>query len=347
MITFFIILFAFVSILYFMNIKHNVVSTIVFMICGLVLILVAGLREKGIDKDYFIYKDFWLMRNLKENVEYSFYIIRNFLKYYLGLKYQSILFVYAILGVTFKLLSIQKISPLIWGSLLIYFSNYYILHEFTQIRIGVATGFLLLSLYYLIDKKYIHFYVFAGIAIFFHQSCFFIIIFPLFQNTERNIKFYYWVVPIGYLFYFFNTYLNFKIPIPSLQEKIDLYELATESGWMKDEKSNVFNALLLIRIAILNALLFYSKKIAEYFPGVFLFVKIYSFSLFSYMFLSKIPVFAVRIQELLGVVEIVLIPCLIFIFAKQFRYLGIILVWAIALVFFLMNIYYVKLILVK
>lgn len=344
MISLFFALFIVSTILYFINIKNKTLVNGVLLICALTLILVAGLRERGFDKDYFIYKAFWMTTKLRGNVEYSFYLIRNFLKNDLGLKFQYILLVYAVLGVTLKLIAIKKLSPLIWGSLLIYISNYYILHEFTQIRIGVATGFLLLSLIYLADKKFVFFSIFACLAVFFHQSCFLVVIFPLFVNSEKNIKFYYFAVPIGYFFYFFNTVLDIKLPIPSLQEKIDFYEVATESGFMKEEKINVFNALFLIRVLILNVLLYYSKKISEYFPNIYLLVKLYAISLFSFVFLSKIPVFAYRIQELLGVVEIIIIPCIIYIFPKQFKILGMISVFAIALVFFLMNVYFVKLI---
>ncbi|MXS70331.1 hypothetical protein GSF70_03800 [Flavobacteriaceae bacterium W22] len=343
MINLFFALFFIFATLFLINIRHRITINLIAIISAIILILVSGLRARGVDRDFFIYKGFWMTKKLRGNVEDSFYFIRNFIKEDLGLDFQYLLLTYAFLGVSIKLISIRKLSPLFWGSLLIYFSNYYILHEFTQIRIGVATGFLLMSLYFLSDKKYILFYFFAIIAVFFHQSCFFVLVFPVIQNTEKNLRFYYLVVPLGYLFYFFNTYLNFKIPIPSLQEKIDLYETATESGFMKDEKTNVFNALFLIRISILNIILYFAKKIHNNFSGVYLFVKIYSFSLFSYLFLSKIPVFAFRIQELLGVVEIILIPCIIFIFPQKFRFLGVVLIFMIALIFFLMNIFYIKL----
>ncbi len=347
MINVFFALFTLFTILYFINIKNKTISNIIFVLCGIVLILVAGLREKGLDKDNYIYRGYWMTNNLKDLVENSFILIRNFVKFDLGLKFQSFLLIYAFLGVTFKLISVKKLSPLIWGSLLVYFSHYFLLHEFTQIRIGVATGFLLLSLYYLSNKNYLVFYIFAAIAIFFHQSCFFIVLFPLIRNTEKHIKFYYWLVPTGYLLYFFNTYLNINIPIPYLQERVEIYEKASESGFLKDEKTNVFNALFLIRIVILNVLLFYSKKISEHFPAVYLLVKIYAISLFTFLFLSKIAVFAFRTQELLGVVEIILIPSLAFIFPKKLRLYGALLVWSIALVLFLMDIFYVKLLIVK
>lgn len=347
MIELFFILFVTFTILYCINIKHKTVIDIMLAVCGICLILVAGLREKGFDKDYYIYKAFWMTTNLKDNVEYSFYLIRNFIKYELRLKFQYVLLIYAFLGVTIKLISFRKISPFIWASLLIYFSHYFMLHEFTQIRIGVATGFMLLSLYYLADRKYILFFVFASVAIFFHQSCFFIVIFPLLNNSEKKIQFYYWLIPAGYLLYFFNTYLNISIPIPGIQDKIDGYEEATRSGFLKDETTNVFNALFLLRITVFYTLLYFAKKIAPHLNSFYLLIKIYSLSLFSFLFLAKIPVFAFRIQELLGVVEIILIPCLIFLFAEKFRFLGIILVWLIAVVMFCMDIYYVKLIIVK
>lgn len=344
MISIFFAVFIIFTVLYFINIKNKAISDIIMLFGGLVLVLVVGLRDRGFDKDYYIYKAFWMTTKLRGNVEYSFYLIREFVKSVLGLDFQYLLLIYGLLGVAIKFTAIRKLSPFIWASLLIYVSNYYILHEFTQIRIGVATGFLLWSLIYLADKKYIQFSIFAGFAILFHQSCFLVIIFPLFANSEKNLKYYYWVIPLGYFFYFFNTVLNLKIPIPSIQEKIDFYEMATESGFMKESKTNVFNALFLIRIAIFYCVLYYTKKISEYFSNIFLLIKIYSLSLFLFIFLSKIPVFSFRMQELLGVVEIIIIPCLVYIFPKKIRFLGVILVFAIALVFFLMNVYYVKLI---
>lgn len=347
MLSVFVIVFIFFTILFIINVKDKNVTNFIFIICGLILILIAGLRDKGLDNDYFIYRGYWMTNNLQDTVENSFIIIRNFLRNNIGLKFQSLLIFYAIIGVSLKLLAIRKLSPLIWGSLLIYFSHYFMLHEFTQIRIGAATGFLLIALWYLADKKYIYFYIFAFIAIFFHQSCFFIIFFPLFSNTDKNLKIFYLIIPFGYLLYFFNTYLNISIPIPYLQDRVDIYEEATKSGFLKDEKTNVFNVLFLLRIFLIYIILLFSKKISEHFSNVYLLAKIYVLSLFVFLFFSKIPVFAFRTQELLGVVEIILIPSLIFIFPKKFKYLGLMAVWFIALIFFLMDIFYVKLLIIK
>lgn len=347
MLTIVFILFALFTFLYCFDIKNKTIINVLLIIVGIILIVFAGFRGKNDGQDYYVYKDLWMTHKLLGYVEYSFLLIRDFVKDNLGLGFQYLLLLYAVLGVTVKLIAIRKFAPFIMGSLLVYFSHYFLLHEFTQIRIGVATGFLMLSLYYLTKKNYVVFFIFAFTAIFFHQSTFFIILFPLLSNSEKNIKYYYFVIPLGYFLYFFNTYSGFTIPIPGIQEKIDIYDKATKSGFLKETKINVFNVMFLIRISVFYILLFYSKKISDHFNGIYLLIKIYSLSLFSFLFFAKIPVFAFRIQELLGVVEIILIPCLILIFSEKYKYLGTSLVCAIALGAFLLDIYYVELVYFK
>ena len=343
----FFLLFALISVIYVFDFKNTIVKNIVIIGISIILILVAGLREKGMDSDYYVYRNFWRTRKLLGNVEYSFYILRNFIKNTLALDFQSLLLVFAFLGVSVKVSAIRLVSPVLWGSMLIYFSHYFILHEFTQIRIGVATGFVLFSIYFLSGKKYILYFIFALLAIFFHQSCVVVLLFPLIKNARTNILVFTLLIPLGYILYFLNTYFNVNIPIPGLQDKIDLYEEATESGFLKDSKINAFNALFLIRVFIFYVLFFYSKKISPFFPGFYIFFKVYALSLFSFLFLSKIPVFSFRIQELLGVVEILLIPSIIFLFSNKFSWIGKLSVWIISLAFLLLNIFYVKLIIVK
>jgi len=347
MIILLLFLFALISVIYIFDFKNAIVKNVIAISICVILILVAGLREKGIDSDYYVYRNFWRTRNLLGNVEYSFYVLRNFIKNTLGLNFQFLLLSFAFLGVSAKVSAIRLIAPFLWGSILIYFSHYFILHEFTQIRIGVATGFVLFSIYFLSEKKYILYSTFALIAIFFHQSCVVVLLFPLIKNARTNILIFTLLIPIGYVLYFLNTYLNINIPIPGLQEKIDLYEEATESGFLKDSKINAFNSLFLIRVSVFYILFFYSKKISPFFPGFYIFLKIYALSLFSFLFFNKIPVFSFRLQELLGVVEIVLIPTIIFLFPDKFKWIGRLSVWAIALTFLLLNIFYIKLIIVK
>lgn len=340
-------LFALISVFLIFDFKNKIVKNVFTIVIAIILICFAGFRVKDMDNDFYVYRDYWRTHKLFGRVEYSFYIIREFIKNSLNLGFQYLLLTYAVLGVSVKFAAIRKLAPVLWGSLLIYMSHYFLLHEFTQIRIGVATGFLLFSIYFLSEKKYIYYFISAILAILFHQSCVLVLLFPLIRNTEKNAWLFSLLIPLGYVLYFFNTYLNISIPIPGLQNKIEEYEEATRSGFLKDSKINAFNSLFLIRVFIFYILFFYSQKISPFFSKFYVFFKIYALSLFSFLFFSKIPVFAFRVQELLGVVEIILIPVLVYIFSEKYKILGRLAVCSIALVLLLLNIYYVKLIIVK
>jgi len=341
------VLFALISIFYILDFKNKIVKNVITIVLAIILICFAGFRAKDMDNDFYVYRDYWRTHKLLGNVEYSFYIIREFIKNSLHLGFQYLLLTYAVLGVSLKFAAIKKFAPALWGSLLIYLSHYFLLHEFTQIRIGVATGFLLFSIYFISEKQYIFYFISAILAILFHQSCVLVLLFPLIKNSEKNVWLFSLLIPLGYILYFFNTYLNINIPIPGLQSKIEAYEDATSSGFLKDTKTNVFNFLFLLRIFIFYVLFFYSEKISPFFPKLYIFLKIYALSLFSFLFLSKIPVFAFRVQELLGIVEIILIPTLVFIFSEKYKLFGRLTICCIALGLLLLDIYYVKLIIVK
>ncbi len=341
-------LFAVITVFYIINPEDKYLNNIFLFLVMVALIFTAGLRGKDADNDYYVYRSFWRMRKIDDGtVEYSFYLIKVLIKNVLHLQFQYLLLAYAVIGVIAKLLAIRKITSLLWGSVLIYFSHYFLLHEFTQIRIGVATGFVLFSIYFLSEKKYILFVVFSFLAIFFHQSCFLVLFFPLIRNNNKNTWIFALLIPLGYILYFFNTYLHINMPIPILQNKIELYEEATKSGFLKDSKINPFNIVFLIRIFIFYVIFYQSEKISYFFPNLHIYLKIYSLSLFSFLFFSRIPVFSFRIQELLGVVEIILIPTIVYLFSERFQWLGKLSVWMVSLGFLLLNIFYIKLVLVK
>ena len=58
------------------------------------------------------------------------------------------IFLYAILGIGIKIKAIKELSPLFWGSIIVYLSHYYILLDLIQIRAGVAAAFSLFLIKY-------------------------------------------------------------------------------------------------------------------------------------------------------------------------------------------------------
>ena len=117
------------------------------LLCFL-LIIVATFRPLGMDNDSIAYEIYYYNFDNPRSVltvEYSFRVISEFIYNYFH-NYRYLFLLYALLGTTIKFYSIKKLSPLPFLSVCIYIFTYYVVHEFTQIRAGVASAFLLLSL---------------------------------------------------------------------------------------------------------------------------------------------------------------------------------------------------------
>ncbi len=341
MITILLIVFVFLAALLLIDSKNNVVNNFMLIIIGIILVSIAGFRGPDMDRDYYVYKNYWFTKNISGDVEESFVIIRDFLKYRLELGITSIFVTFAVLGVAAKLIGIRVMAVSLYASILIYFSHYFILHEFTQIRVGVATGLMLISLYYAYHRNLPKFLAVALLAIIFHYSL--LLLLPLyFLGRGRNLKIFYVLIPVGYLYYFLSSVMEITVPIPYFQERIEAYQLLQDLGFIDFEEVNVFNAVFLVRVCLLYFFMFFADKIAEHDGKIYMLIKIYAISLFSFLVLAKMPVFAFRVQELLGVVEILLIPYLMF--TLRSKVAGKFAVIAIALVFLLFDLFYLELI---
>ncbi|WP_226064002.1 EpsG family protein [Kaistella polysaccharea] len=310
------------------------VEKYIVIFCGLVMLLFAGFREDSFD--YIIYE--LLFENYETiSVEPAFktisYLVTQFTE---DIRYLFLIF--AFLGVSLKLKGITTLSNFVLLSLVVYVSNFYLLHEMTQIRAGVASAFLLLSIKPNMERDLKKFLLFAILGFLFHYSA--LLILPLwFLPKKINVKILGISIFLGYASFFLG--LNFVriIPIPGIQEKIEAYLTLQE---MNNEEINVFGYLYLFRILIFYVLLFNYKKFSKYNIYFPLLLNMYAISLVVFTVFGKIPAFSSRISEMLGVVEIILIPMLVYLFRVQI--LGRLLVVLVALVFLLVNLFYVELI---
>ena len=311
-----------------------------FFFLGLILILIAGFRSEEVVRDYVNYVTYFHDQEFLV-VEPAFVVISKIIYLLLG-PYPIYLFVlFAILGVSFKLIAIKQLTELWFLSLVIYLSNFFILHEMTQIRAGVASAFLLLCVKPIYDRDLKKFLLFAGLGFSFHYSA--IVILPLwFLGIKTRKKVLLFSLPIGYLIYFSGINLITTIPISVVQNKISMYQKLMELG---DEESiliNVFNLVFLARIAIFYFLLSKYELILFYNKYVPILMKIYCISLMSYLVLAFLPPIATRINELFAVVHIVLIPLIYYAFKPAWFSKSIVIF--IGVCFLLINLFYLKLV---
>lgn len=287
----------------------------IYLILCLILVLVAGFKDMDSVNDSYNYE--YIFENyddplLAKGVEFSYLWISRIL-YHCFQDVHSIFLLYAFLGVSLKFIAFRKLSPIIFLPILFYISNYYLLHDLTQIRAAVASGFFILSIYYFDrDKKIALLLILC--ALFFHYSS--AALLPLLFLNNKDIKGiykYFWafLIPAGYMLYFLHISLFTFIPIPYIANKIEVYQNLAERG-IAGSDINVFNMVFLVRILCFYYNLYFLDTIKQFNHRTPILLKIDALSLFSFPALATIPALSFRISELLGIVEILLMTNILY-----------------------------------
>lgn len=289
---------------------------------AVLLILIAGLRPIGIDGDSLNYVSVLHVSLSEANFidkEPAFWIINELNRILFGANEHTFFLIFAIIGVTLKLIAIRKLSLSPIFSVFTYVCLYFILHEMTQIRAGVASAIFLLAIPDIYDRNLKSFLLKTIVAMAFHYSV--ILMLPLYFLNPQKINFkFFFILPFFGIFLMFiginvitiiNTFL-FILP-DFLANKIELYILLLDKG--VHTEINVFNfyygSLLLFYYIML---LFHNYFKSKY---DLLLIKVLGLMLFFFYFLSAIPVLAFRVSEFFGVVLIILIPHFAIIFKQK------------------------------
>ena len=309
---FILLLFLIVSCI-FLEEYMGVYRKYVYGVVCIVLILFSGFRPMGVDPDSAAYESMFLSRSgtSKILIEHSFLMFVQFIRTFSDDVHVLFLF-YAILGIGIKFYALRRLSPWYFLPLVIYFGNYYIIHDYIQIRAGVSSAMLLLAIKPLTDGNRKNAFFCFLIATLFHYSS--LVFFPiLFLSNEISKTWRYILIgiaPVGVLLFILHLDFFSAIPIPYLQDKIEMYRSLTETGVF--EELSLKNPFIWIQyIIIIYSLCFYDT-IHEFCPSLPLLLKITAYSMACFFAFSSISVVASRLHDMLGVVEIVLFSCIIY-----------------------------------
>lgn len=289
--------------------KKNEWNRFLYVFVAVCLISFSTFRIGEAFPDYQNYVDYYQRIISGETVwvEYSFILIA-YVSDFLFNNVIGIFFIYALLGVCLKLYSIRQLSKLCFLSILIYISNTFLVQELIQIRAGIAAGILLLCIKPILERRWKKFILLVITAFFFHSSALAILPLWFLKPDKLNVRLWGLLVPIGYIFAF--SHINiFFFSVPLVQDKIDIYLSLQDT-----EDINLFNVLFIIKCFIGYLFLYYSSLLYSYNKYIFLLLKIYILSLFSFLFFSSTPTIAFRLQGLYEVVDIVLFPYMIYVF---------------------------------
>ncbi len=272
----------------------------------IVLVTIATFRPISSTPDSWAYEE--LFNDLDSPIalllEPTFHIIARFVHLFSD-DVHLLFLVYALIAVSLKMYVFRHSDFFVFLPLLIYVSNYYILHDLIQIRAGVASGFFLMAIKPLAEgqkKKVVKLFI---CSILFHYSA--IALLPLLlinnDNLSKNWKrLLLLTVPFGYFIYFLHIDIFSLIPIPFFQEKMESKVAARDAGIEAD--INVFNLVFIVRILVFYYTIRFYGLIKEYNKYISIELKMMAISLFCFPALSSMPVFAFRLSEFYGVVDI-------------------------------------------
>lgn len=285
---------------------HNMV----FAFVGLCLVMMAGLREIGLDPDSenyaAAYRNYYTEDSI-EKVEFTYTILCAVMNMFTDDPHSVFLF-YALFGVALKFIAFRRYTNMYLLATLVYLSFYFELHEMTQMRTGILSGLYLLAIPYIADKKRLYAFFLFLIGFCFHYSA--ALFLPLLFLSNKSFgKFSYWfwlsVIPFAYVMYFVGGAMIFSADLPLIGTKLAAYQEAVDKG-INFVQVNVFGPFQLLTILIFYYLMVFQKTIIKenkYFP---LMMKFFAIGMASYIVLAFLPVMAQRVSYLLRIVTIIL-----------------------------------------
>ena len=160
----------------------------IYVLFGIGLILVAIFKDGSNMPDYQEFID-----NIEGNIvadinikEPAFFAIKWLADFCPDYRVLIGLFLYAIFGVTLKLIAIKQLTEFWFIALAVFISHYYMLHDLIQIRAGVASAFLLLCIKPLYERNGKRFLLWTLIAFLFHYSAIIIFLYTFISEVNSS-----------------------------------------------------------------------------------------------------------------------------------------------------------------
>jgi hypothetical protein len=311
--------------------KESALSKFLFFTVLMLLIMISGFRPVGLDLDSQNYAGELLLplRNINFiSKEPTYWLFQQINLFFFSGQAASFFIVFAFISILLKAHAIKAYSYYPWLSLLCYICFFYIIQDMTQIRAGVAIGFVFWSTKDIIDKSKNSFIAKIILATLFHYSAIVFMALYFIKPSFYKSKWFYCVLPLFGVFLaklnisliFIQTVANY---LPSfLSSKIWIYIELLQSGQLNIvDPINIGNLFLLCIYYFALWLCVRRERVASmhhYNTDEAFKIKISAYSIkclgFGFFFLfsfSFIEVFAYRIANYLFFYLIIIIPFII------------------------------------
>ena len=239
------------------------------------------------------------------------YLSRMILAY--GGEITVLFFIYALIAIPLKLAAMWKMTPFVFTAMIVYVGINYPLHDVVQIRCGVASAFLLWSLYPLSKRKYLQVACLLTCAMLFHYSS--LAVLPIYFIGNAKITRAWKIllaasVPVCIVLYL--VHIGAFLFDVSFEGKMDVYQSMGETGgW--DEYIPYKQITFLAEILLFYLILFFYDTIEKQTPYAPIIVKTLALEMAYMTVLADIPVLGARLHELLGTFNVIAFTFLLYI----------------------------------
>jgi hypothetical protein len=323
-------------------------SDILLSIIVIVLAFLAGFQDISVSKDYQNYQNVFddIYQITGDGYYYllafepGFVAIVVFFRKLFATNYgMAIMIFYGLTSLTLKVFTINRLSINPYLTILFYYSYLFMILEMTQIRIGLASSIFLISLFSFLNGKRGTFLGLILLATCFHYSAIFYLLILIFNIDKLNKNLYVGILILSIILG------AIKLPVLNLLGSLDFSSVSTKlTTYIEISKNgsiavNVFNSLNILNILCCFYLLVFVKNdeiIKD--KRLILFLKCNILSIFSLSILAGAPAFAMRFNQLFGIVQIFLFGYLLkYLPAKKFNVF--LLVVVAGIFFYVMEIY--------
>lgn len=301
----------------------------------------AAFRPIGVDKDSATYVEYFYERNKSAiEVEPSFLYLVSFIKDQTNSP--RLLFItYALFSVPLFCFVLNRLSPTPHLSMCVWIANFFILQNLTQMRVAVSVAFFALGLHALLHKRRLLYLICSLLGVFFHYSAIFFFLGILFSNkyiTRKETYILASIPIISFILAIGHIDIVSLIPIPYMQERLRQYTALNEQF---GEKINYFNISYLLHLVVYYFILWKQRILAPKVYYLPIITRVFGLSILLYVSLSFLPVLASRISELFSVVEVFMIPSIIYAFIPKKSGIALVSIYCLGIILF--NIFHLQL----
>lgn len=294
---------------------------VLYVLVGVMMILIAGLREPGSTPDSETYEEMYngtYNEVLQDITEPSFTFI-SFVLNSMSLGVNALFLTYALISVTIHMAALWKFSKLPFMTLTIYVSFFYMMHDMVQIRCSVASGLFIWAMYFYNQHKklYTFYCILAGILFHYSAATGFVIFLLDFKIRRWEKIAMYLLIPVGIVAY---SHLDISSFIPESigGEKLIAYRKLKDMG-LDEEQGGYplkYHLVIWLNFVVFYAALFYEKYLSEKSNYMVLAIKVQAVGFCCLFFLNGVTmILSSRLNSYFSVASILLWTSATYLFA--------------------------------